>query len=219
MSRFEKYIQCLEIRIEHRFYAGTPPVALELDTETAIFFRRTGRVFRSLGNGRWIVLRREEEHEEFAPTFKVTPTDPLFYYVTERADDAEVEIVMRQGTWGILKCLSDEVVLRFHSPEKYLEFVLIPRHTNSSAMVEMREVRGRVEFTPPERVELLGMQGARRVLSKEKVPLTEKYEHRFLLIEIMDSGERVLSSCIPPPRPDESSIATPQGTITTYFYY
>ncbi len=218
MNRIEKYIPYLEIYVEHGYYAGAPPVELEPDVDTAHFFRRTGWVFRALGQGRWVVLKREEEREKFVPVFKVIPTDPLFHYVTERAEGAEVEIVNHHGTWCLLKCPPDKVVLRLYPPEKHLEFVLIPRHTGPSAVIEMREVRGRVEFLPPERAELLGMK-ALRVVSKEMVPLTEKHDHRFRLLEIRDSGERLLTGDVPSPRPDESSLADPQGTVTTYFYY
>ncbi len=220
MSTLEKYTQCLEIVIEHGYYADVPPVTLEPDEETAHFLRRTGRIWRRMRSDRWVVMQREDEREEFVYTFKVIPTDALFHHVTERAeaDGAEVEVVRHNGTWGVLKCISNDVTLRIHPPEKYLEFVLIPRHTAASAVIELREARGMMEFMPPEEAEILGMK-ALRVVSKKKVPLSERQGYRFRLIEVRNSGERVLASHVPTPHPAERSVADLANAVTTYFYY
>ncbi len=224
MSRREKYVPCMEIAARHGYYSSAPPVDLVPDGETSRFFRRSGFIFRRLGGGSWLLLRPEGDDGNGRVAFRVIPTDPLFHYVTERADTegGELERIGQNGTWALLTATSKPdavttVRILFLPPEKQLEFILVPRHTDTSAVIGLREVRNRVEFLPPEKFP--GIPGAWRVAGKDKTALREDAGYRFQLWEKRDSGERLLADGIPPPRPDESSPVNSHHSITTYFYY
>ncbi len=230
MSRTERYVRCLEIHTRHGYYCDTPPLNLVPDSGTMLFLTQSGWVFRRQEPDRWLLLRPEEAifTEEFRPVFRVVPTDTMFYYVTERAltegDEAEFEIVRQQGTWGVLtvglkKTEISQVELRLLPPEKKLEFVLIPRHTDGGSEIRLREIQDKVELLPPEKITLSGIGPAYRIVTKDKMQLAENPEYRFQLLEVRDSGERLLGGRIPLPKPDESSVNDPRGTIAGYFYY
>ncbi len=227
MIHTEKYEICLEIEVSHGYYHRlAAPVSLLLDNNTAAFFRQSGWLFRQQGEGRWLVLRKDDAFEgEAHLVFHVKPADQLFYHVTAsaEADGARLEIICREGTWGILtvdikRGEMKHVRLRIHPPVKKLEFVLIPRHTDPSAVIEMREAHNKVRFLPPKKDVFLGNQ-VLRVVSEEEVALSVDAAYSFQLWEIRGSRERLLAESIPPPRPSESSIADPQGAVTGYFYY
>lgn len=226
MSRSERYAPCMSLSVVHGYYSGTPPVSIVPDEKTGISFRRSGLVFRPQGKGRWIVLRPEGLDEDLFPTFKVIPTDSLFYYVTERAETlgSMLEMVGQNGVWGVLRAQlkRNEVVettLRLYPLEKRLEFVLIPRYTDVSAVVELREAQNGVIFLPPEKTLFPGVDSARRIMTREKLPLAESTPYRFQLWEIRDSGERLLADRVPLPEPYESSVVEPRDAVTRYFYY
>ncbi len=225
MWHSESFIPCLDIHLSHGYYSTAAPADLVPDKDSATFFRKQGWIFRKREANRWMLLRSSESaHEDFALTFDVVPTDPLFHYVTERADTegGELERIGQNGTWALLTATSKPdavttVRILFLPPEKQLEFILVPRHTDTSAVIGLREVRNRVEFLPPEKFP--GIPGAWRVAGKDKTALREDAGYRFQLWEKRDSGERLLADGIPPPRPDESSPVNSHHSITTYFYY
>ncbi len=223
MSRIETYTPYLTVAIRHGYYSSAPPVCLEPDSVTSSFFRRSGYILRPLGSECWTVLRPQgRPPEEFHPTFRVIPTDPLFHYVTERAEaqGAELEIVRQPGTWALLRTTEESVELELHPPARKLEFILIPRHTDPTSRIALREAQNRVTFSPPELLPPGTHFGtAWRTTTDEQVILTENPPHRFQLWEVRPRGECLLADRVPFPRPRESSLSDPHNTITTYFYY
>ncbi len=161
MIHNEKYVPFLEINVKHGYYSSEMPVELSPDADTRQIMRRAMCVFRQQGPGRWILLHPEGDIEDFSLSFSITPKDPLFYYVTKEAEvqgNATLKTVGQNGVWGILTAKTGgDITLEFRPQEKILEFILIPKYTDASASIFMREARERIELLPPEQTSILKM--------------------------------------------------------------
>jgi len=233
MNSIEKYAIWFTIRVVHEYFDyRSCPVVLAPSQETMNFFRRNGMIYKMMERNKWALLSLSMDFSSDAIDtlcFEMMPQDSVLYYVTGLLQEEENEIYALEenptvGKWIQVRIpfdkVKEEINIKIRAKPKYWEFIIIPKHSNSSNSLKLRieEKRGRIKFNDIEELQFPGKGKAFRTFTTEKIKAKEIHDYIIHLYETKNNGERLLCSNIPVPRPDEFSIIEPRDTVTTYFY-
>lgn len=238
MGKSEKYKPWLTLTTLHEYYVrASCPVSIEPSPETDLIFRKHNMLFIKQQGAQW-KLYVENEFDpndllinEYKLIFALYPQSEKFYYLSENPtaeNDAftlheaplskawkNVELNLRH----IINSDLQKIDIVITSPERYLEYICIPKYHSVNTKLRLTEERNRMTFHEEEFQPIAAIETAFRFVSTEKIKLSEDYNLKMQLWEIRESGERLISHSIPNPQPNELSLTNPKDTITTYFYY
>lgn len=230
MSSTETYRVWFTLTVSHEYYGEHAcPFELRIKPPTEALMKRYAAIYRQTGVSAWVFLAPSFLPDPTDPKqmeFELIPQDSLFYYVTAHQSEHLTGKGMKvhqqpTGKRIINLPFSEEkssYTIRFRTVSKYWEFILINRSKREEKNLRIEEKRKRVEFGELIRTHFLSLPNALRTRSKEKVRLQKGYDYLFRLLEERETGERLVSECLPPPRPDEASVESKSDTITTYLY-
>lgn len=238
MRNVQEYRLWLTITISHEYFTQTHcPVILDPLPETQFIFKKCNIMFIRQHTTRWDLFIEEKFNpedllmKEYKVIFGLVPQNRKFYYLslnpTTKHDTFCSHSAPASKTWRnidlnlpyIINNNLQNIDISVKSPEKHYEYVCIPKYHNSNINLQLRDERNIIELHEKEFYPVADIRNARRFMSKERVKLSEDNDPKIQLVEIRDSGERVISNSIPNPQPDEFSLIDPEGTITTYFYF
>lgn len=243
MARNVSYSIWMTIAISHSYF-DTDRCNLELEPtpETGLMLQKLEILFRKQDARTWILLQPVGEEaqrrtglffeEQHVLLFDIKPLSPDFYYYTQ----PEVKVI---GDWscrhigrnGIFTRLEipvsqdslynkPHIDIAFASKMKFWEFILIPKFNLQLSNVILIENKNGLLFKRLEKVNLPGeQQMVWRFVSEECLQLKERYNFQICLWEIRDNGRHLLSSHIPYPQPNSTSIFSPDKMVTNYFYF
>lgn len=233
-----RYTTWFQIALSHEYYVKDAcPVSLIPSKETALFFRKSNILFRRQNANKWLMIKEEKQpveelwNDEY-PTlsFELYPMDKNFYYLSAGMVDNDyftVKNIMVPNVWktieidlkNLINKRPEEIQINISSVEKYYEYVLIPKYHKTETNIRLAEERSKVHFKKLEKIALPGIPEAFRFVTEEKIKLKQDIGLKVQLWESKESGERLISECIPNPQPDQCSIIDPKNVLTTYFYY
>ncbi|MCD7977298.1 MAG: hypothetical protein LUG51_09115 [Tannerellaceae bacterium] len=230
MSCTEKYTIWFTVEVRHAYYGeGKIPLSIRLTEKMQGLFRKYNLMMRRWKQNEWIILSPEtfQGIEETAClTLLITPSDPVFYYVSDPTLQTEdKEITYRSSTLpGIWKeveipqgNLPERITLTVPAKTNYWEILLFPSAEGNSYPLGVREKQNRVAFREMEKIQWLDGSTIFRICSQEKIPVQAVYTYQLRLIENREGKERVLSETLPVPRPEQLSVTGEKETITSYF--
>lgn len=234
----EQYERRIVFTLRHSCFAGgEAPVALSASAETDGFLQRNNAVFRCDAPGCWSVCVPSERYLEADDTcgvlrFEIRPRSGHFYYYSQlpeaELDGWSVRNGDNPGVWKTIEVSMDEVIrpgaartinIWIQAVEKYMEFFFIPKYNPPDAPLRVTVSKGDLLFSGPENTSLWEYGPVQRVVSVKPLPVNCQQLVRVMLWEIRNGGDRLLSDSVPWPPCDSPSPASPENTITTYFYY
>lgn len=242
MSRIERYKDWIQIKIDHEYYdTGNIPLDTCPSREIAIFFNKSGILFRQYMNNQWNILIPEGETPEkqlrlwlednIIMNFELKPSTPEFLYISSLVEINNkyysVKNSVSRGGWKQLEIPLTEIILKqsisidisVNSLKKHLEFILIPKYNSINIQLQLTEEKGKLQFSKERRVSFLNNIEAYQFKTTEPVVLRNGNPYKIKLWEIRKTGNRLLSDIVPLPMCNEASIFDPYDTVTTYFYY
>lgn len=238
MRNVQEYRLWLTITISHEYFTRTScPVNLEPLPETQFIFRKCNILFIRQQMAHWDLFIEEAFTpadlmiKEYKLIFGLYPQKRKFYYLSHNPDPKNDAFylypVPASKAWRNMELNLPYIInnnwqnidISVKSPEKHYEYICIPKYHNSNINLQLRDERNIIELYEEEFYPVADIRNARRFMSKERVKLSEDNDPKIQLVEMRDSGERLISNSIPNPQPDEFSLIDPEGTITTYFYF
>lgn len=223
--------------IRHEFYTDDRvPLVLLPDQQTRLLLAKYNIILRQQMKNQWVMLKPKDESlfsnkEDLVLRFELQVTSEAFYYSTREYEPKANDIfrvgdTSKPGIWRTLEMPfrenTDEehkhIVLALQSKQMYFEFLFIPKYT-AAKDIRLREEKGLLQFGEPKEQILFDETMVYQFVSTEPVSLRKNYKYKVQLWEVRNSGERLLSGCIPCPDPGNQSVLRPQDTITTYFYF
>lgn len=239
MSSSEKFKPWLTCSISHDYYVRTAcPVTFEPAQDTLFALKKHNILFVSQQKTQWTLLVEENFdpkdllENECKLFFGLYPQNELFHYVSlisnTENNNFYLHDVPLSKWWKMMELNLQHIIdnkvqdisIKITSPEKYFEYVLIPKFHDANVNIKFSEERNRLTFVQGDQDFLAELGTIFPFRSEEKVKLSEDNERiKTLLWEVRDSGERLISTYIPNPKPNEISIINSKDTITSYFYF
>ncbi len=223
------------IEIEHDFYNHQyVPLNLMQTEETNLIFRKTNRIWKKIASNRWVLLELLtdlSDREDLVVSFDLIVISDDFYYVTgnEQSPCNYINYIQthKVHAWKTISVTFPYVEnsstlthkLSIQSIYKYYEIILIPRYNPHNITLKIKEEKDRIQWKDSEKNFLIEEKPVWRFVSIAPVYLKSNLEYRIVLLEVRESGERIISNNIPLPRADDISVFSPSDTISTYFYY
>lgn len=238
MGRSECYKKWVTITILHEYYVRTScPVNLEPLEEIKSIFKKHNILLIQQKVTQWCLFFENKLDlndlllNKYKFIFGLYPQSEKFHYLSLKSTsindafslhDAPMSNAWRNVELNLQYIISNnlqKIDIQIASPEKYYEYICIPKYYNSDVKLKLKEEQNRIEFNEEKFQPITDIQDAIRFVSKEKIKLSDGNNLKMQLWEVRNSGERLISNFIPNPQPDELSLSNPQDTITTYFYF
>jgi hypothetical protein len=219
--------------VKHGYYdIHACPITLVPDEATERIFRRHKMMFHMSSGGRGVLLIPDSFRKEDLPdedshfNFLIKVNELKFHYVTKdfaeskefSEKDSKVPNFWREIDFDFKSLTSLDLNIHILGVEKYYEFICIPKY-NSCDSLKMTDKKNCIRFKKAERISLRDVPVAFRLVTEEKIKMSELSDVRPRLWEVTKKGDRLISEDIPNPEPHKFSTISVRDTITTIFYY
>lgn len=203
--------------------------------ETSLWMRHRGCFWRRTAMNEWglLTMKGVLPNQEDRLELIVSVTDSRFYYQTDEwvtsipkeyllegsvgahpGELCRLNLAPTDGNWTNAPYTTE---ITFRTPQKYWEYLLIPRDGKQTRHLELDEAGRQITFTAPEAFSFLG-RDVLRCRSFEKIPSSEWYDYSIRLSEVLPVGRRLLMRQVPVPQPGMFSDV-PTDTLRQLLYF
>ncbi|MCC8143661.1 MAG: hypothetical protein LUD02_04335 [Tannerellaceae bacterium] len=227
MKVTERYNIWQKIFFVHSYYEDRRiPIRLLPDKPTQQILDKYELVFRKAERNTWVILsaiHRKDITEINALGFHIQPTDPVFYYVSEKilaAIDTCIEVPSIPKSWFTLRLPTSlkEHSITIPTRSYYWEFLLFLPAIQDYEALSIYEKANRICFGKAEKLEWPEYPQVISIRSTEPISVQQGSPYTIRLKEHQQGRERILCDHLSPPLPDRLSPTGKRNTITTYFY-